>query len=239
MSDNKLIIAVAESLVHSIHKLIDNMHPSTTSPSRLRVAYFLTIAEHFEAAMHLIRVSMEAHAAVHVRAMLEGLVDMSILGKDFKHVDKKKYKTLKEEIGMYQKLLNYPTLPIESKSFIQEKLAACKKEFDTLKTEKQRKQSKVEEITAAGLPDLIVPYTILCGFSHNDLNILAMRHQGNDAMTYMTPVDPAVVVAILSIALRIMMVATQPLPDIAMFPKGLFDEVFQDMNNAWGSVLPA
>jgi hypothetical protein len=171
--------------------------------------------------------------------MLEGLVDMSILGKDAKHVDKKKFKTLKEEIRMYQELLKYPILPIESKLFIQGKLDDCQAVFPTLHATKPRNQTKIEEITDAGLPDLVVPYMMLCGFSHNDLSILAMRHQGDDAMTYMAPVDPVVVVSILSIALRIMMAATQPLPDIATFPKGLFDEVFQDMNNAWGRVLPA
>jgi hypothetical protein len=214
------------------------MQPPTTSPSRLRVALFLAIAEHFEAAMHLIHVSMESHAAVHVRAMLEGLVDMSTLGKDAKHVDKKKFKTLKEEIKMYQELLNYPILPVESKLFIQGKLDDCQTVFGTLHATKSRNQNKIEEIAEADLPDLVVPYIMLCGFSHNDLSILAMRHQGDDAMTYMAPVDPLVVALILSIALRIMMAATQPLPDIASFPNGLFDEVLQDMNNAWGRVLP-
>ena len=239
MSDVKLIIASAESIVCSIHKLIDNMIPPTTSPNRLRVAFFLAIAEHFEAAMHLIHVRMGAHAAVHVRAMLEGLVDMSTLGKDDKHVDKKKLKTFKEELGLYRELLNYPALPDELKVLVQKKYDARKKIFDTLIVKKEPKKSKIEEIAHAGLQDLVVPYMLLCGFSHNDLSILAMCHQGDESMTYMTPVDSDVVIAILSIALRIMVNATQPLSEIAVFPKGLFDEIFQDINNAWGSVLPA
>lgn len=239
MVDVKLVIAASETVATGMRALIDNMRPSNTSPDRLRVALFLTMAEQFEAALTLVRLGMASHAAVHVRSMLEAFVAMNLLNKDIKHVDQMKFKQLKGEMKMYEGLLKDPNLPDDIRQFVQEHMDSREPEFSALKVAGFKSKQIANEIVEAELIDLVVPYTMLCGFSHNDLAIVAMRHQGDASMTFMAPVSPHVIVSILSTALRLIIPAVESLPKISLFPEGLFEPVFQAMNNAWGGVLAA
>lgn len=239
MVDTKLVIDASETIAKAVRTLIDNMRPPRISPHRLRVGLYLTIAEQFEAGLQLVRMGMASHASVHVRSMLEGLVYMNLLGKSNKYVDQMIYNQLKGEKKMYESLLQSENIPAESRQIIQAKLDECKPRFDAKHAAGFRPNKISDDIVEAGLVDLIVPYTMLCGFSHNDVAVLALRHQGDKAMTYMAPVLPEVVVFILSIAMRVIVSATQPLSQIALYPKDLFEAEFQNMNNAWGGVLAA
>ncbi|MDP5238749.1 DUF5677 domain-containing protein [Uliginosibacterium sp. 31-16] len=237
MMDEKLIISRAESIAKFAHVLIDNMSPPTTKPDRPRVALFLTICEQFEAALLLIRSGMASHASVHVRSMLEALVAMNLLGKHNNYVDQMMYSQLKGEKKIYEGLIQEGELPQELQPFVQGRLNNCKPRFDALHAEGFRPKNIGNEILDAGLADLLGPYSMLCGFSHNDLAVLALRHQGDESMTYMAPTPSKVIITILSIALRIIVAVTEPLSKIALFPAGLFDAVFGEMNKAWSDVL--
>ncbi|HEX5364308.1 MAG TPA: hypothetical protein VFW59_08550, partial [Gallionella sp.] len=57
------------------------------------------------------------------------------------------------------------------------------------------------------------------------------------AMTYMAPDSPDVVEMIFSIAIRVIVVAAESMSKSAWFPEGVFEAVFQDMNNAWGGAM--
>jgi hypothetical protein len=59
---------------------------------------------------------------------------------------------------------------------------------------------------------------MLCGFSHNDLSVLAMRHQGDEGVIYMAPIAPEVLQGIFFLAIFTVVVAAEPLRTLAGFP---------------------
>jgi hypothetical protein len=78
---------------------------------------------------------------------------------------------------------------------------------------------------------------VLCGFTHNDLAILALRHQGDKGLAFRSEVPLEVVHSIYSIAMAVMIEATGSLPDIAWFPEGHFDRLYAEMIAIWGTYL--
>ncbi|MDD4911548.1 MAG: DUF5677 domain-containing protein [Sideroxydans sp.] len=231
------VIAAAEKIAMAARQLIDSMRPSKVSPDRLKAALFLAIAEQFEASLQLARLGMASHASVHVRSMLEGLVYMHMLSKDGKYVEQMKYNQLRSEKKVYESLLKDVNLPAEYRLILQARMDECKPRFETMYANGMRPGKITDDIVAAGLSDLSVPYSMLCGFSHHDLSVLALRHQGDNAMTYMAPDSPDVVELIFSIAIRVIVVAAESMSKSAWFPEGVFEAAFQDMNNAWGGAM--
>lgn len=226
-------------MIVAIRELIDNLHPPTTSPDRLRVALFLTIAEQFEACVHLLRVNMPSHAAVHTRSMLEALVSMKLLGQRANYVEQMLYKQLSGQKKILENILESEYFPEESRKLIQTLLSECLPVYDEKHKAGIRKRQIGEEMLEAGLAELIPPYLMLCGFSHNDVSVLALRHQGNDAMTYMATVHDDITSSIFMTAIKIIVQATEPLSKIAFFVDGNFETNFQKMNNTWGEALEA
>lgn len=237
MNDANSVITAAEKISKAAGNLIHNMRPSQGGPDRLKAALFLAIAEHFEVSLRLASVGMASHASIHVRSMLEGLVHMKLLGKEDKYVEQMKYNQLRSEKKVYESLLKDVNLPAEYRLSLQAKLDECEPHFQTLHATGLRKRIISDDIVAAGLADLSVPYSILCGFSHHDLAIIALRHQGDGAMIYMAPDLPEVAVSIFSVAMRVIVLATESMSKSALYPEGVFEEVFQDMNNAWGGIM--
>ena len=78
---------------------------------------------------------------------------------------------------------------------------------------------------------------MLCAFSHNDLAILALRHEGEKSLVYKQGDAPELVEAVISTALQVLMDATYQFGTIARFPDGLFDSVFAAMNQKWSTVV--
>jgi hypothetical protein len=233
------VINAADSMIAATRELIDNLHPPTTSPGRLRVTLFLTIAEQFEACVQLLRVHMTSHAAVHTRSMLEALVSMNLLGQREDYVEQMLYKQLKGKKKLLENLVQNEYLPDESKPLIQSMLLESIPAFDEKHKAGIRSKQIGDEMLEAGLAELIPPYLMLCGFSHNDIGVLALRHQGDDVMTYMAPVHDEITVSIFMTAIKILVQAAEPLPRIALFPEGIFEIGFQKMNNLWGEALDA
>lgn len=233
------IMRAADMMINAIHHLIENLHPPKNSPDRLRVAVFLSIAEQFEASTHLFRVKMASHAALHVRSMLEALVYMNLLGLKKDYVEQMRYKQLKGQKKVLESILGSEYLPKDAESLIKSKLAECVPDFELRHKTGIRARQIGDEILEAGLSELVAPYLMLCGFSHNDLAVLALRHQGENSMTYMTQLDNEIASSIFMISIRIIVQAAEPLPRITLFPQGCFEEGFEQMNNAWGIALSA
>lgn len=233
------IIKAADMMINAAHYLIDNLRPPITSPDRLRVAVFLSIAEQFEATVHLFRANMASHAAVHVRSMLEALVHMNLLGLKADYVEQMRYKQLKGQKKVLESILDSEYLPQDAEPLIKSKLAECVPDFEQKHQAGIRARQIGDEILEAGLSELVAPYLMLCGFSHNDLAVLALRHQGDNSMTYMTPLDDEIAASIFMISIKIIVQSAEPLSKIALFPHGCFETGFQQMNNAWSGALSA
>lgn len=234
MTADKAILEVSNVIAKDVRELIDSMRPPKPSTTRLRVGIFLTIAEQFEASLLLAYGGMASHAAVHVRGMLEGLIAMNLLEKNHNHVDQIMFNQSKGEKKIYEGMLKDEEIYGEFKESIEEKLNACKLRYDRLHANGLRPQQIADQFKAAELKHLIVPYLALCGFSHNDIGVITMRHQRDDSMTYMAVVKSEVIVTIFQTALMILMTAVEQLPRIAQFPNELFESIFARMNDVWG-----
>lgn len=237
MTDNPTLLDYAEATLASVRALIDKMRAPLSTPDRPRAALFLTIAEQFEAAIRLGRAGLGTHGAVHVRSMLEALVSMKLLGLLPGYADQMRFEKLRGEKKLYENILTDHDIPAEQRAPLQKLLAVCKLEYDALFARGLRPRRISEDFGPAGLAGFIAPYTMLCGFSHNDLAILAARHQGDQGMTYRTEVPDDMMLSIYTVAITVIVSAAQPLRDIALFPEGHFDRVFQEMNHIWGTFL--
>ena len=233
------VIQASEAMIAATHKLIDNLHPPTTSPNRLRVALFLSIAEQFEACAQLLRAKMATHAATHVRSMLETLVNMNLLGLKENYVEQMRYKHLKGQKKLLESVRNSEYFPDDSKRIAQKMLDECAPDFDKKHKSGLRPRQIADEMAEAELSDFMPPYLMLCGFTHSDIGVLALRHQGEDTLIYMAPLDDDITTSIFLTAIKVIVQAAEPLSRIAIFPTGCFDSAFLDMNNAWASALAA
>lgn len=183
---------------------------------------------------------MVSHAAVHVRAMLEALIYMNLLEKKDGYMEQMLYKQLKNQKKVIETILNSNYISYitdDDQLAIKKSLAECTPKFEEKHQAGIRSKQIGEELLEAGLSEFIAPYLMLCGFSHNDINILAMRHQGDHAMTYKAPIHEEISDTIFFISIRIIMQAIEPLPRIALFPAGIFESGFKKMNDAWGEAL--
>lgn len=239
MKDCASVLDFASEILASVQALIGKMRAPLWSPARPRVALFLTIAEQFEAALHLARGGMGTHSAVHVRSMLEALVAMNLLGLDKDYVDQMRFEKLRAEKKVYQGVLSNQSINAEQRVDLEARLAACKTDYDSLFAKGLRPKRISEDLSRAGLADLSGPYTILCGFSHNDLAVVAFRHQGDDGMTYCAPVPADVMQTIFSTAMVIVVTAARSLNEIAKFPEGYFEHHYQELDRILGDFLQA
>lgn len=232
-NDTKAVMQAAERILAAAIQLVGGMRAPTIAPDRLQVALYLTIVEQFQAALVLAGKGMHSHSATHVRAMVEAQLSMNLLGKDPNYAQQMMYDKLRSEKKLYEGLLLDPELPPEGATRIGERLEA----YNQLHDKKFRPGRISERFGEAELAHLAAPYTVLCGFSHNDLAILSMRHQGKKGMQYMMPTAPSVVVSIFWIANMVIVPATRPLKQLAYFPADDFDVHFDEMNAAWGLSL--
>jgi hypothetical protein len=238
MPDTPSILDIAGQLLSTAQALLGRMRPALSAPDRPRCALFLTIVEQYESALHLARIGLITHSALHVRSMLEALVTMTLLGQDGGFVDQMNYERLRGEKKVYENVLTNTTglLP-EQRADLEARLAACKAAFDPLHAKGLRPHVISKDFSKAGFGDMAAPYAMLCTFTHNDLAALAYRHQGDQGMTYRAAVEPEVVLTILSMAMFALVAAAKPLERLAKFPDGHFGQHIREMDRLLGVFL--
>ena len=231
------LLDYAEAIQSCAVEVISRLSPPLIPPGRPRVALYLTIAEQFDAAIRLGRCGAGTHSAVHVRSMVEALVSMNLLATDPRHVDRMRFEKVRGEKRLYESLLSNTDLPNGQRQNLEARLMTCKAEYDALFAKGQRPRPISGDFGTTGLSQFAAPYTVLCGFSHNDLAVIALRHQGDHGMTYRAEVPQEVMHSIFSIGMAVMIAATGPLPDIAMFPEGHFEDLYAEMIAIWETYL--
>lgn len=203
----------------------------------MRVGLLLTITEQFEATLRLANAHMSTHSAAHARSMIEALVAMKMLESDSGYVDQMRYEKLRGERRVYQGILTDPNIPENMKEPIKESFNICNSECEIFRTAGLKPKKISDDLGTAKLWHLVGPYSMLCAFSHNDLAVLAIRHQGEKSMVYKQEDSPELVQAVIAIGLQVLMDATDQLGEIARFPDDHFDSVFAAMNQKWSSLL--
>lgn len=231
----KNAIAIAQGMA----RLITSARAPKHAPNRPRYLLYLTMAESYEAALILVRSGMPSHAASHVRSMVEALVTMTMLANDATYVDQMVYDKLHGEKKFYSELLENTELDDAARAYLQGRLDECIPEYDRLHKLGFRKKVISKLFPETKLTHLSAPYSVLCGFSHNDLPVLAVRHLGEATTTYKTPIAPEIVHAILSIAVQVIMQATHDAAPLALYPEGLLEPVFKSMNDCWSDFMAA
>ncbi|HDS1091645.1 TPA: hypothetical protein UL918_000103 [Stenotrophomonas maltophilia] len=225
MSVSQSVIALSNQQLAAVRAMVGDMAPPLEGPGRPTCALFLTIVEQFEAALLLVRAGLATHGGVHVRSMLEVLVNLRRLCLDSDHVHRMKFEQLRGEKRLYERMLAFPDLPAEQKAFLDGRLAQCMARYQPIAdglSKAERAASAVDNFTAAGLSDMVMHYTLLCSFSHNDLAALALRHQGETGMTLRARDPEDVVFLVLSLAHFALVCGAEPLPTVARFPDGAF-----------------
>jgi hypothetical protein len=231
------LLDCAEVILGCVDGLIDSVQGPITKAKQLRFAFFLTIAEQFGAALLLSRAGAGIHGATHVRSMIEATITMNLLGKEGDHVNHLLLKSRKSEAELYDKLKNIPSLNSTDREKIEQRLSECMCAIATLKTKGAKSTHVTKNFETAGVSHLAAPYGFFCGFSHNDVSFVDRRHITDDGMVYRGPVDSQTLHQIILPALEIMVSATSAISEIGLFPPGLFEHVFQQMNNAWGAYV--
>jgi hypothetical protein len=227
---------MSERILDDLRSLIVCSRPPNGGPDRLRVALVLTIAEQFEAMLRLANAHMSTHSAMHVRSMIETLIAIRMLGFNADYVDQMKYEQLRGELRVYKGVLDDPNIPEHLKVPIRTRYDICENECKAYRTNGLKPKKISDSFGPAQLVHLVGPYSMLCAFSHNDLAVLALRHQGEKSMIYRSDDSPELVQSIVSIALQVLMDATNQFGKIAKFSEDRFDSVFAAMNQKRDSV---
>jgi len=230
--------ATAEIVGLAALDLIEKMRPSTLKTERVCAVIYLNIVESFQACNILVRAKMETHAALHIRAMLESFVNMTMLRNRTEHLRQMEHDKLDGEYKICSELLEDPHLTEESQQKLRIWLARVTPEREALRKANYRKKVVSKMITEANLPFLAVPYLTLNSMAHWDLAVLSERHgHKNGGLRVFAETTPEVVIALLSEAVKIMVMATNAVKDVAIFEDGLYESVFERMNKAWATLL--
>jgi len=231
------LLKTAGQILDDLQSLIVRSCPPKGGPDRLRVGLVLTIAEQFEATLRLANAHMSTHSATHARSMIEALVAMKMLESDSGYVDQMQYEKLRGEQRVYRGILADPNIPEQLKEPIKESYDICNSKCEVFRAAGRKPKKISDDLGTAKLCHLVGPYSMLCAFSHNDLAVLALRHQGEKSMVYKQDDSPEFVQAVISTALLVLMDATHQFGKISKFPDDHFDSVFAAMNQKWSSVV--
>ena len=227
----------SDQILDDLRSIIIRSRPPKGGSDRLRVGLVLTIAEQFEATLRLANAQMSTHSATHVRSMIEALVAMRMLETDSGYVDQMRFEKLRGERKVYAGILADPNIPEHLKEPIRERSDICNTEYETFRASGLKPKKISDDFGIAKLWHLVGPYSMLCAFSHNDLVVLALRHQGEESMVYKQSDSHEFIQSVVSTALIVLMDATAQFGKIAKFPDGHFGSLFEAMNQKWGSVL--
>lgn len=233
------LLTTSGQILDDLQSLITRSHPPKGGPDRLRVGLVLTIAEQFEATLRLANAHMSTHSASHVRSMIEALVAMRMLESDSGYVEQMRYEKLRGERRVYEGILADPNIPDHLKKLIKDRHDGCNAECEAFRAAGRKPKRISDDFGTADLWHLAGPYSMLCAFSHNDLAVLAFRHQGEKSMVYKQDDSPQFVQAVVSTALQVVMDATRQFGKIAKFSGDHFNSLFSAMNEKWSSVVDA
>lgn len=237
--DDQAILAKATAELVSLAALdlINTMEPSTVQSERARAALFLNIVESLNACNILVRRGLDTHGALHVRSMLESLVNMTLL-KNPNHLRQMHYDKIEGELKTFTELISDPHLSAESVEYIEEQIKKLSPERATLRTEGFRKKVVSQSIKDAELPFLATSYVTLNSMAHWDLAVLSERYEKDGgSLQVFAKTRSSVTIGILWIAIQIMVMATDAVKDVARFADGCYEREFDKMNNAWGIFL--
>lgn len=173
----------------------------------------LTICELFDATMCLIENGFSSHSPILIRAMLEGMADLHLVVTDDTHLDQMAFESASSNASTFKKMAKFierpeGTLPTDA---LEAAATASAIERDLLKAQGFKKQSIEEKLTKAGLGDAYSSYKLLCGYAHNDLKTLHIRHSGPD-LRYHHEAPDNVTTGMLHIAFRLLTEAVALLP---------------------------
>lgn len=231
-------LAIAAQQLAEVNALIATMRPPLRPPGRPQCALFLTVAEQFGAAFQLAQAGLITHSAVHVRSMLEAAADLYLLGKDDQHVKRMNYEQVRGEKRFYEQMLASEDLPTSTRQLIEERVEPCLNRYRPLHAEVGKSRpSQADNFAAAEMGFVIGLYTMLCGFSHNDLSALALRHQGELGMTHRAQVPDELSFLILQLASTALLHATQPIGEVAAFTHGEFEVRFGKMHELHAQMM--
>jgi hypothetical protein len=229
-------VNLADGVLDALEALIRTTRPLKGGAGRLRIVLFCTMVEQFRASLVLIRNHLGSHIAVHGRGMFEALVSMRLLENE-RHVDQMAFKDASETQKFLAAILGDDGLPWGADQAVplQNKLANATARVEALAAEGFKKVQMVTQIKDAKLGPLAAMYHHLCGYSHNQLTVLAARHQGEQGLQYMIGEPPESTEAILIIELQILANAIHELTDAALFDAG----AVQNLDEALKAAVPA
>lgn len=231
------LFIIANQILQDLGVLIRQSRPPTGGAGRLQVSLVLTISEQYEAVLRLAEAQMITHSASHARSMIEALVTMKMLEIDSGFIEKMRYENLRGEKRVYEGLFANPNAPDEVKEQLEDRYKACRAELSLLHAAGHRPKRISDDFGAVKLWNFVGPYSMLCAFSHNDLSVLAHRHQGDKGMVYKQENSSSIVLAVISTSVHVVMQATEQFGKIAKFTNGDFSEVFERMNIKWEAIL--
>lgn len=231
------LLDLSQQTISVLRVFISELRPPLDSPGRPQCVLFLTLAEQHEATTRLAQVGLTTHASVHVRAMLEGLADLHLLGICRKHLRRMQYDQAKGEKRLYERMLEAKELPSSDRLMLEGRLQTCLARYKPLHHEfRADNPSQAEAFNRAGLGDLTGPYSMLCSFAHNDLSALAYRHQGDHSLTYREPVEFETTYLLLSLASFVILKAVCALEGIAYFPHGRFEHHLTELDRLYEAI---
>lgn len=227
----------AEKILDDLQTLIISSRPASFGANRIRAGLVFTIAEQFEAKLALIKINLSTHASAHLRSMIEALVAIKMLEDNIIYVDQMKYEERRGARRFYKGLIADENIDEVLKAPIRHSLEKCEADCDALKAAGLKPKKISDDFGAAGLPDLVAPYSMLCDFSHNGLAAILFRHDRDFNMVFRPDNSPIFVEAIIQTGLRVLMETTKKFGEIAIFPDGKFDVVFSSMQDKWTDVI--
>ncbi|GAA0427137.1 hypothetical protein GCM10008969_58400 [Pseudomonas veronii subsp. inensis] len=231
------LLIIADQILQDLGVLIRQARAPTGGAERVQMSLVLTISEQYEAVLILAKAQMITHSASHARSMIEALVTIKMLEIDNNYINKMRYESLKGQKKVYEGLLANPDAPSEVVAQLEEKYSSCKIEFSLLHAEGYRPKKISDDFGTAKLWNFFGPYSMLCAFLHNDLSVLAHRHQTDAGMVCKQENSADIVLAVVSSSVHVVMQATEQLAKIAKFTSGDFSEIFESMNRKWMTIL--
>ncbi|WP_426191230.1 DUF5677 domain-containing protein [Massilia sp. DWR3-1-1] len=213
MPDIQKMLVAAGSVKQQYDEFILRAKVTKTEQARAAAHLCLTICELFDATTCLIENGFSSHSPILVRSMLEGMADLSILVEDATHLDQIAFESAKSTANTFERIAAYPDMQDHSVSADTVKAAAAASvlERDLLKEKGFRTQKIEDKLMKAGLGESYASYRLLCGYAHNDLTTLSVRHSGPD-LRYHHEAPDSVTSGMLQIAFRLLTEAVALLP---------------------------
>jgi hypothetical protein len=236
MPDIQKMLEAAGSVKRYCDTFILRAKVNDSEVARAAAHLCLTIAEQFDATTCLIENKMSSHSPIIVRSMLEGMADLYILVEDATHFDQMAYDSARTGAKTYEKMASFAEVQNDKSAFasINAAAAMCARERDRLHAEGYRPQKIENKLTKAGLGDSYASYQLLCGYAHNDLQTLHVRHHG-PSLRYHHEADPSVITGMLHIAVRLLTEAVILLPQFTNIHAGELAEARAQVDRQWAA----